>query len=61
MNQPNYQDYYISRAAASRSLAQRAADPMIAAIHAELADRYDVLVAQTSRRPDDQIMIVQTS
>ncbi len=61
MNQPNYQDYYMSRAAASRNLAQRATDPMIAAIHAELAARYDVLVAETSRRADEPIMIVQTS
>ena len=61
MNQPDYQDYYLSRAAASRSLARRASDPMIAAIHAELADRYDVLVARTSRRPDDQIILLQPS
>ena len=48
MDQPNYQTYYVSRAAASRGLAQRAANPMIAAIHADLATRYDALIEQTA-------------
>jgi hypothetical protein len=40
--------YYAARALASRNLARQAANPAIAAIHADLAGRYEVLAA----RPD---------
>ena len=36
-------EYYRRRAASERSLAQAAVDPRIAAIHDELAERYDLL------------------
>lgn len=52
MNQLNHHDYYLTRAAASRDLAGRAADPAVAAIHAEFATRYDLLAAQPERRND---------
>ena len=37
------QEYYATRAQTSRDLAGRAADPTIAAIHAEFATRYEFL------------------
>lgn len=43
MSQPKDQDYYAARAAAARNLAQRAATPEIAVIHAEFATRYELL------------------
>lgn len=47
MNQQNHQEYYVERAATSRQLAQRAADPAIAAIHIDLATRYEALAGQS--------------
>ena len=49
MDQLNHQDYYLTRARASRQLAQQAADPAIAGIHSEMASRYDDMVAQFER------------
>ena len=46
MDQLNTYDYYVMRAEHSRDLAQRAASPGIAAIHHDLAERYDELVAE---------------
>ena len=46
MDQLNTYDYYVMRAEHSRELAQRAASRPIAALHNELADRYDDLVAE---------------
>ena len=50
MNQQNHHDYYRTRATTSRTLAQRAADPDIAAIHAELANRYEAMAAQMEQQ-----------
>ncbi len=50
MSQSNHQDYYIARAANSRDLARRAADPAIAAIHTNLAMRYDLLAAAPDQK-----------
>lgn len=61
MNQPNDQEYYVARAASSRDLAQRAATPMIAAIHVELAIRYDVLAAQPERTNARTLTLVQAT
>lgn len=61
MDQPSYQSYYLSRAAASRGLAQRAANPMIAAIHADLAARYDALIEQTAPQGDGKAPAGQTA
>lgn len=46
VNQLNHHDYYLTRAQASRALSHQASNPKIAAIHSELASRYDSLVAQ---------------
>ncbi len=48
MIQPNDRDYYGARAASARKMARQASDPAVAAIHSELATRYEVL----STRPD---------
>ena len=61
MNQPNNQEYYVVRAAASRDLAQRAGNPTIAAIHAELATRYDSLAAQPDQTIDGAMTGVQAT
>lgn len=53
MDQLNHQDYYFTRAKASRELAQQAVNPAIAAIHSELATRYDDMVARL--QPNDGI------
>lgn len=52
MSQTNHRDYYRSRAEASRDLAQRATDPSVAAIHIEMAIRYDGIATQLDARPD---------
>ena len=44
------QSYYLESAATSRDLAKRAASPVIAAIHAEFATRYDLLSGQPERQ-----------
>ena len=49
MDQLNHQDYYLTRAKASRELAEQAADPAIAGIHSEMASRYDEMVARLER------------
>lgn len=61
MNQLNDRDYYARRAATARNLAQRAADPAIAAIHAELAHRYDLLVAQPEAKNDSPSSAAQAT
>lgn len=52
MPELNDRDYYAARAAQARSLAERAADPMIAQIHRRMADSYLELVALSEpKRP----------
>ena len=46
MDQSNHHSYYRTRAKVSRELAQRAVSPGIAAIHSELATRYEKMIAQ---------------
>lgn len=46
MNKLNDAEYYVARAAASRQLAQRATSPAIAAIHDEMASKYESTAAQ---------------
>lgn len=60
MNQSD-RDYYAARAATARNLAQRAADPAIAALHAEFATRYDLLAAQTEWTNDGATRRVQAA
>lgn len=47
----NTQGYYELRARRARELADAAIDPKIAAIHLEMAERYDVLAAGERLRP----------
>lgn len=42
----NTQGYYEHRARQARAFAAAATDPKIAAIHSEMADRYDALAAE---------------
>lgn len=60
MNQSD-RDYYAARAATARDMAQRAADPAIAALHAEFATRYDLLAEQTERTNDGATRRVQAA
>ena len=41
MDQLSNHECYVARATSSRGLAQRAASPVVAAIHEEMASRYD--------------------
>lgn len=44
----NFREYYLARAETSRRLAEQAASPNVAAIHAELAERYRLTAAQAA-------------
>lgn len=44
-------DYYEQRSAKSRELAAKAVDPKIAAIHLEMAERYDLLASSKAEAP----------
>ena len=46
MDEFNNHRYYLTRANAARELARRAADPAIAAIHRDMANRYETTAAQ---------------
>lgn len=61
MNEPNDREYYVARAASSRNLAQRAANPAIAAIHADLAERYEALAERPGPRIDRAITGLQAA
>jgi hypothetical protein len=45
------QAYYEQRAAKSREMAAAAIDPNIAAIHLEMAERYDLLATSKTEAP----------
>ncbi len=49
MKCPDHRDYYLTRAATSRDLAEHAANPKVAAIHAEFAVRYDEMASRSDR------------
>lgn len=49
MDQLDNHDYYLARAGTARKLAQRAASASVAAIHADLASRYEATVAELER------------
>lgn len=49
MNHFNHDSYYRMRAQASHMMARRATNPAIAAIHAEMATRYETKVAEIER------------
>jgi hypothetical protein len=45
----NDTEYFRKRAVAERTLAVTASDPAVAAIHIQLAERYEALVSETKR------------
>lgn len=47
----NTQGYYEDRSRKARELAAAAVDPKIAAIHMEMAERYDRLASASARAP----------
>ena len=61
MDPLGHQDYYAARAATARDLARCAADPAVAAIHAEFATRYDFLAAQPALAYDDMTACAQAA
>jgi len=46
MDQLNNHEYYVARAESAREMAQRAVNPAIAAIHTQMATRYEITSAQ---------------
>lgn len=54
MSQPNQGDYYARRAASSREAERQAASPSVAAIHGELARRYDGLLSDLAEQESQQ-------
>lgn len=61
MDQLNHQEYFRSRAATSRELAERAASPKVAAIHQELAMRYETLSVEFGHAPAGAARFVQAT
>ena len=61
MHCPNHRDYYLARAATSRSQAARAVDPKIAAIHAEFATRYEQLAGHPDPAARAPLTLVQAA
>lgn len=57
----NNKDYYVARAAVSHRLARKAINPTIAAIHADLADRYERLAIIAQQDGDDEIIVLQAT
>ena len=57
MNDSSDYDYYAKRAEAERQLSADAADPVTAAIHVKLAERYERLMGEEGRdRPTLRIV-----
>ncbi|MEO9130694.1 MAG: hypothetical protein ABI240_05740 [Sphingomonas sp.] len=50
MSDANDREYYAARAQAARALSEGASDPGIAKIHAEMAERYELLAAASPSR-----------
>lgn len=61
MDQRNHQDYYLARAEVSRGLAQRATNPVIAAIHVEFANRYDSMAVEIMSIPAANKRVAQAA
>jgi hypothetical protein len=61
MSEQNNQEYYLSRATTSRQLAERAIDPSIAAIHTDLATRYEMLAAESRPNNTDPLAVIQAT
>jgi hypothetical protein len=54
MTELNNNDYYLRRAEHSRQLAENAANPAIARIHLEMAERYEQLASATGGQPNER-------
>lgn len=57
MNRVNSTNYYRYRENHERETAAKAADPRIAAIHLELAERYSRLVGEAANRDKPSVVI----
>ena len=57
MSKQDHSEYFAARAIAERRLSQAATDPRTAAVHAELAARYEALSAD----PDHDLSVPQTA
>jgi hypothetical protein len=57
MIERNNLEYYVNRAISCRQLAERATDPAIAAIHVDLATRYESLAAEPRSNDTDPPVI----
>lgn len=57
MEQVDDRLYYLNRAQVSRELAQRAANPAVAAIHVEFAARYSQLATRSEQRNGGTMMV----
>lgn len=53
-------DYYASRAANAREMEKRAISPSVAAIHAELARRYDFMASLSLEKAEAIMTVSQT-
>lgn len=58
MTELNHQEYYVSRATSCRQMASQAIDPMIAAIHTDLAARYERLAAEPRSNDGDPLAVL---
>ena len=58
MTERNHQEYYIGRATSCRQSASRAIDPAIAAIHTDLAARYERLAAEPRSNDGDPLAVL---
>lgn len=61
MKCPDHRDYYLTRAATSRDLAEQAVNPKVAAIHAEFAVRYHEMAARSDRENGVAVAAVQAA
>lgn len=56
MDQGNHREYYLTRAAASRAMAVRATDPLIAKVHEDFATHYDEAATRIAPTPLGTVM-----
>lgn len=61
MQHLNHQDYYLARAKAAHEAARRAVNPAIAAIHLDMADRYERAVSELQDTALPSLRIVQAA
>lgn len=61
MRQSDDRSYYQNRAKVSQELAKRTANPMVAFIHLELANRYEMLAAGPRQERSRLLQAVQAA